>query len=82
MRIILTNHARLRCAQRLISIQEITDCVIFPDKIETELSWSEVVTCYKKAWWTFLLLVYWKDKKGDLIIITAIKTSNIKKYLK
>lgn len=77
MRIVLTNHARLRATQRGISFEEIVDCILNPDKLSTE---PDSKVCYKKLLNTSLLLCYTTDKNGDIVVITVIKTSKISKY--
>lgn len=78
MSIIFTNHALQRCKERNIKIDEITDCISNPDSISQNLE----ITCYKKLWKNkYILLVYAKDNNENIIIITALKTSRISKYL-
>jgi hypothetical protein len=77
MRIVLTNHARLRAIQRNIWFEEIVDCVMQPD--HTHDQWDSLI-CYKKLWSTYVLLVYTKHQNGNIVVITVLKTSQIKKY--
>lgn len=79
MRIILTNHARTRAIQRGISFAEIVDTILAPDNIEEQ---DDTISCYKKLWQEHLLLIYAKDSQWNKIVITALKTSKIGKYLK
>ncbi len=80
MRIVLTNHARLRAAQRGISFEQIVDCITNPDQISEE---PDNKYCYKKLLnsASYLLLCYTVNKKGKIVIVTVIKTSRISKYL-
>jgi hypothetical protein len=45
MRIILTNHARIRAIQRNISFEEIMDCVLHSDNFVND---GNDLICYKK----------------------------------
>ncbi len=66
------------CApKRGIRFEEIVDCILNPDKISTE---SDSKVYYKKLLNTSFLLCYTTDKKGDIVVITVIKTSKISKY--
>ncbi len=77
MRIILTNHARLRAIQRNISFEEIMDCVLHSDNLVDE---GNALVCYKKLWKQYVLLVYTREDDGNILVITVLKTSQIKKY--
>lgn len=77
MRILLTNHARLRATQRGVSFEQIVDCILNPDQISIE---PDSKVCYKKLSNMSLLLCYTTDKNGDIVVITVIKTSKISKY--
>jgi len=68
----------MRAAQREIVFEEIIECISSPDKITED---DNNVSCYKKIWWKNLILVYVKNENDDLIVITVLKTSQIKKYL-
>ncbi len=78
MRIILTNHARMRAQERWITIQEIFSIIESPDIIEEQ---SENIICFKKKWNKYLTLVYAKDSEWNWVIITVLKTSKIRKYI-
>ncbi len=80
MRIILTNHARLRAAQREVSFEQIVDCITNPDQISEE---ADDKLRYKKLQYsgTHLLLCYTVNQQGDIVVVTVIKTSKIGKYL-
>ena len=45
MRILLSNHAIMRAKQRNITFEEITDCILKPDKLQVQ---ENNTTCYKK----------------------------------
>ena len=77
MRIILTNHARLRASQRWISFEEIIDTIENPDEIRQQ---DDEVFCFKKLWNENILLVYAKDDTWNWVIITVLRTSKVKKY--
>ena len=78
MRIILTNHARMRAQERWITINEIFSTIESPDKIEEQ---EENIICFKKFWNQYLTLVYAKDSEWSWIVITVLKTSKLRKYL-
>lgn len=67
----------MRASQRNIMFEEIIDCVSSPDKITND---DNNISCYKKIWWEYLILVYAKNSEDDLVIITVLKTSQIRKY--
>lgn len=78
MRIILTNHARLRAKERDISFLEIVDAMLNPDVVDEQ---GNNISCFKKKKEEKLLLVYTKDEEWNRIVVTVIKTSKIDKYL-
>lgn len=80
MRIVLTNHARLRAAQRGISFEQIVDCILHPDQVSSEPGNK---LCFKKLSNTrnSLLLCYTVDQQGKILVITVVKTTKIDKYL-
>lgn len=80
MRIVLTNHARLRAAQRGISFEQIVDCILHPDQVSSEPGNK---LCFKKLSNTrnSLLLCYTVDQQGKILVITVVKTTKIYKYL-
>ena len=77
MRIILTNHARLRAAERGITFEEIVSAILDPDDSQIQ---DNGIFCFKKSWKENILLVYSKDEKWDWVVITVLRTSKIKKY--
>lgn len=66
MRIILTNHARMRAMQRNITFEEIVECIANPDSSTKE---KDSIICYKKLWSNAVLLVYAKDSEGNLVLL-------------
>ncbi|WP_341226095.1 DUF4258 domain-containing protein [uncultured Arcticibacterium sp.] len=80
MRIILSNHARIRAQMRNISFEEIVECILNPDKITLE---EDSKVCYKKLTNENkkLLITYTSDSEGVIKVITVIKTSKVNKYL-
>ena len=77
MCVILTNHARIRATERSISFEEIVDCVLHSDASIDQ--WNSLF-CYKKLWKKQVLLVYTRHSDWNTIVITVLKTSQIKKY--
>ena len=77
MRIILTNHARIRATERWISFADIIDAIQNPDEIQQQ---DDEIFCFKKIWDKNILIVYAKDDNGDWVIITVLRTSKLKKY--
>lgn len=67
----------MRAQERGISFQEILETIETPDAVEQQ---DEYVLCFKKRKSDFLLLVYARDVEGNLLIITVLKTSKLKKY--
>lgn len=67
----------MRAMQRKITFEEIIECITNPDS-STEK--KDSIVCYKKLGWNSVLLVYTKDEKDNIIVVTVIKTSQIKKY--
>ncbi len=63
--------------QRNISFEEIVDCVLHADHLVDE---GNDLVCYKKLWTEYVLLVYTRQKDGNILVITVLKTSQIKKY--
>ena len=47
MHIILTNHARIRAAERWISFADIIDAIQNPDEIQQQ---DDEIFCFKKMW--------------------------------
>jgi hypothetical protein len=78
MRIILTNHARIRANERGISFEEISETILYPDYVTQQ---DKEIFIFKKLKNQYLYLVYSKDENGDWVIITVLKTSKIEKYL-
>lgn len=79
MRIVLSNHARMRAEMREITFEQIIDCITNPDKITEE---KDNKFCYKKLDNNLksLLLCYSIDNEGTIVVITVIKTSKVSKY--
>ena len=80
MRIVLSNHARMRAETRGVSFQEIVDCITNPDGISQE---EDGKICYKKLQDqdNYLLLCYTVDEEDEIWVITVIKTSKVEKHL-
>ena len=78
MRIILTNHARIRANERGITFEEISETILHPDHVTQQ---DKEIFIFKKLKNQYLYLVYSKDENGDWVIITVLKTSKIEKYL-
>ncbi|MBK9510098.1 MAG: DUF4258 domain-containing protein [Cytophagaceae bacterium] len=79
MRIILSNHAIMRAKQRNISFEQITDCILNPDKVQPEPNGT---ICYKKLQTNkHLLLTYTTSESSNTVkVVTVILTSQITKY--
>ncbi len=60
MRLILTNHARMRAQERGISFEEILGAIEYPDSVQEQ---EDQIFCFKKRKTDLLLLVYAKDKE-------------------
>lgn len=67
----------MRAQERGISFEEILETIETPDAIQEQ---ADHVLCFKKRKSDFLLLVYARDAEGNLVIITVLKTSKLKKY--
>ena len=74
MRIILTNHARIRANERGITFEEISETILHPDYVTQQ---DKEIFIFKKLKNQYLYLVYSKDENGDWVIITVLKTSKI-----
>ena len=81
MRIVLSNHARMRAEMRGVSFEQIVDCITNPDQIDNE---PDNKICYKRLLNQdkSLLLCYTVDNDGTITVVTVIKSSKISKYLK
>lgn len=77
MRIILTNHARMRATERWISFEEILSTIENPDIVDEQ---KDQTFCFKNNKKYFVLLVYAKDEEWNRVVITVRKTTNFKKY--
>ena len=79
MRIVLSNHARMRAQMRDITFEEIIDCITNPDQISEE---EDQKLCYKKLTNQDrqILLCYTIEDDGSILVITVIKTSKVSKY--
>ena len=80
MRIVLSNHARMRAQMREVTFEEIVECITNPDATSLE---AEGKKCYKKLQNQNqnLLLCYTSDQADTITVVTVIKTSKIDKYL-
>ncbi|WP_148678869.1 DUF4258 domain-containing protein [Aeropyrum pernix] len=77
MKIFYTLHALERLRQRGITREQVEQCLREPDKIE-EL--EGLYRCIKRLNDKVLVTIY-KEFQDRIMIITAFKTSKIKKYL-
>ncbi len=77
MKIVYTLHALERLRQRGITREQVEQCIREPDKIE---KLEGLHRCIKRLNNKVLVAIY-KESRDRIIIITAFKTSKIKKYL-
>ncbi len=77
-KIIFTLHAIERMKQRRISIEEIRNCLKFPDKMIIE---HGICKCIRKVDNKVIIVVFRKED-NKIIVITTYKSSRVAKYLK
>jgi hypothetical protein len=77
MRIIFTQHALLQIKIRVISLDNVIECVKKPEK-EVIDEYGNMIA--QKTYLPYLLRVIYRLEQEDKIIITAYKTSRLKKY--
>ncbi len=77
MKILYTVHARLRMQKRKISFKEVELALQHPDTVEL----GSIVT-YKKIFDFRVLVVVARYHQGNQIIISAYKSSNVRKHFR
>ena len=84
MKIVLLPHAKARMSERNIPEKVIIDMVLDPDKLERDKTNSRRYVAKKLYIFLnkpYLLLVIYEKEVNNIIIITVISTSKVKKYL-
>ena len=77
MKIVYTLHALERLRQRGITREQVEQCIRESDKTEKLEGLHEFIKRLNDK----VLVVIFKESGGRIIIITAFKTSKVKKYL-